>query len=303
MAMVPNSEWVFDFYHRIACYFAFEDGLHREDQDIKRGLQNMVFPVLHLMSLGSVASLLTNTIRDNFPNECPKDMVMSYSSKSCRHGAITECANSGQLTIFDVCGRSGHSTGTTVDTYYDKSNPITGLGAAKARNGYINCNSKIVLPHLKAIGVGESTIKRLMDKVFTISVPLFFEDGLLYPILRICLASLILHHCQVSQDLGCTSFIASSLKDRFRQASISDARFPNQSPEQVLVKWSAFIREDMNRRLQDYLEVSPDLASLALGVNSTMKMILEMKSDVSSMVWKQKNLEVQVASLESEMGS
>ena len=58
----------------------------------------------------------------------------------------------------------------------------------------------------------------------------------------------------------------------------------------------------MNRRLQDYLEVSPDLASLALGVNSTMKMILEMKLDVSSMVRKQNNLEVQVASLESENG-
>ena len=302
MGMVPHSQWVFDFYHRFACYFAFEDGLHREDKDIKKGLQNKVFPALNLMTLGSVASLVTNIIRDNFPTECPQDMIMSYSSKSCRHGAITECANSGQLTIFDVCGRSGHSTGTTVDTYYDRSNPITGLRAAKARNGYVNINAKIVLPHLEAIGIGEPTIKRLMDKVFEISVPLFFEDGLLYPILRICLASLIMHHSQVCNDLGCTSFIASSLKNRFRQASISDARFPNQSPEQVLVKWSAFIREDMDRRSQDHLEVSPDLASLVLGVNSTMKMILEMKSDVSSLVRKQNNLEVQVASLESENG-
>ena len=119
MPMVPHSQWVFDFYHRFACYFAFEDGLHRDDKDIEKGLLNMVFPALNLMTLGSVASLLTNIIRDNFPNECPQDMIMSYSSKSCCHGAITECANSGALTIFDVCGRSGHSTGTTVDTYYD----------------------------------------------------------------------------------------------------------------------------------------------------------------------------------------
>ena len=302
MGMIGNENWIFDFYHRIGCYFAFEDGLSRDEAEIKKGLHYTVFPNLHLMKLSSVTTLITNIIRDNLPEECPREMKMSFSAKSCRHGAITECANMGHLTIFDVCGRSGHSTGTTVDSYYDKNNPITGLRAAKARNGYSNTDSKIVLPELEAIKIGEPILKRLMEAVFKVSIPLFFEDGLLFPILRNCLASLILHHREVTHELGATHYIVSSLQKKFREAKVYDPRFPNHSPEAILIKWSNMIKEDMHRRKCDVLDVTPDIVSVAAGLNSALKMMITMKTDISTLVRKQNDLELQVAILESENG-
>ena len=77
-----------------------------------------------------------------------------------------------------------------------------------------------------------------MKIVFKVSIPLFYEDGLLYPVLRTCLASLILHHRDVVRELGPHHYIVSSLQKQFKEAKINDIRFVNQSPEAILAKVS-----------------------------------------------------------------
>ena len=50
------------------------------------------------------------------------------------------------------------------------------------------------------------------------------------------------------------------------------------------------------------LDVTPDIVSVATGLNSALKMVIDMKKDLSTLVRKQNDLELQVASLESENG-
>ena len=82
----------------------------------------------------------------NFPPQVPPVMRVKFKARSGRKGGITEMGICGKLTIFDGCQLSGHSTGTCVDNYYDKTNPANGLRAMKARVGYHNVDSPVVIP-------------------------------------------------------------------------------------------------------------------------------------------------------------
>ena len=65
---------------------------------------------------------ITSAIRGVLPNNLTQEMVKRYSAKSLRKGSITQLMMKPGLTVGDVCGRSGHSTGTNIDTYADKRN-------------------------------------------------------------------------------------------------------------------------------------------------------------------------------------
>jgi hypothetical protein len=52
--------------------------------------------------------------------------------KLSRRGSITElCSHSNIQALLDACGRSGHATGTSLDSYLDKSFIVRGLVAAR----------------------------------------------------------------------------------------------------------------------------------------------------------------------------
>lgn len=73
------------------------------------------------MNDGGVSKKITAIIRANLPEGCPKDLKDSFSAKSLRKGSITELSTHRALDGMDVCGRSGHATGTTLDPYVDKT--------------------------------------------------------------------------------------------------------------------------------------------------------------------------------------
>ena len=51
--------------------------------------------------------------------------------KSLRQSSITESLNSNKIPAPEDASRTGHSTGTCMDSYCDKTNPMNGLYAAK----------------------------------------------------------------------------------------------------------------------------------------------------------------------------
>ena len=105
--------------------------------------------------------------------------------RSLRKGGITEYANNGQLSVFDACARSGHSTGTTVDSYIDKNNTLHGIRAARSRVGYQNLDGKDFLPRLDALGSeNQESIESLIKELYLVNIQEFRIMGTLRPVLR-----------------------------------------------------------------------------------------------------------------------
>jgi hypothetical protein len=53
--------------------------------------------------------------------------------------------------VFSVCARSGHTTGTTIESYPDKNNVLRGLPEANSLIGCDNLHSRVVLPSFKPL--------------------------------------------------------------------------------------------------------------------------------------------------------
>ena len=129
-----------------------------------------------------------------------------------RKGGVTKIAINGKVTVFEECQLTGHSTGTGVDYYYDKTNPANGLRAMKARVGYHDIDSPFVVPSLDVLGKEcKKNIDRFMSKLYKdICVPQFLPGGELRPVLHIATTSLILYHNEVTRDVGQSNFISST---------------------------------------------------------------------------------------------
>jgi hypothetical protein len=121
MPVFPNkSTYESDVFHCLGGWFLCEDGLHRSHNE--QGFETFLFPSLHRIRNDSVTKKITSAIRGVLPNNLTQEMVKRYSAKSLRKGSITQLMMKPGLTVGDVCGRSGHSTGTNIDTYADKRN-------------------------------------------------------------------------------------------------------------------------------------------------------------------------------------
>ena len=100
-----------------------KDGLLRSEDDISKGLGTNSFPGLHCINDASVAKQVTAVLRSCLPIITKKH----YSSKSLRKGTINIMAGHTDATVFSVCAHSGHTTGTTLESYLDKHNVLRGL--------------------------------------------------------------------------------------------------------------------------------------------------------------------------------
>ena len=152
MAMVPHKKhYLADFYHAFGSFWAVERGLFRSSED-ELAIGNYVFPDLHRCQDSEVTKKVTRVIRDNLPPGCPQKIVNSFSAKSTRQGSITEALGHRAIQTSDTCARSGHTTGTSVDSYYDRTCIILGLRAAKALCGYDDVDGDIKVPRLECLG-------------------------------------------------------------------------------------------------------------------------------------------------------
>jgi len=72
----------------------------------------------------------------------------------------------------------------------------------------------------------------------------------LYPILKICLAFLIMHNPQVERDCTVQNIVSSTLRDAAERAGISDSRIPaNLGRQHVFNNWSDLIEQDYEQQL------------------------------------------------------
>jgi integrase len=108
-----------DVLFLFGAYWALEDGLFRH---MRRGFDSgqelahflkFVFPTLQKHNLSWTAKRITENLREFVPST----MKLSVSSRSTRKAATTQLSIHRQMTAPAIIARTGHSSGTSTDTY------------------------------------------------------------------------------------------------------------------------------------------------------------------------------------------
>jgi hypothetical protein len=237
------------FYHALGSFWLVESGLYR--RSVESASAQFVFPDLHGIKDPSVAKKLTQIIRDSLPIGVPQSIKDSLTVKSLRKASITTLAAHGDISIFDSAGRSGHSTGTTQDSYIDRNCTAIGLRGGRVLAGSATCRKDVQPPRMEWLGIeAVPHVARFIKALFVVSLEDFFPDGALYGVLGIVTAALVMHHKQLSQDFAGSQYVIVDLMVKAaREASIVDTRCSTPTdPAGVLEYWSDVIDENFKKQ-------------------------------------------------------
>ena len=102
-----------------------EDGLFRSKEDVGKDSGTNAFPTLHRINDESVVKRMTTVIRESLPEGTQKH----FASKSVKKGTVNIMSEHPNATVFSVCARSGHTTRTTLDLYYEKEQSVEGAAS------------------------------------------------------------------------------------------------------------------------------------------------------------------------------
>ena len=69
------------------------------------------------------------------------------------------------------------------------------------------------------------------------------------------MASLIMHHNQVTSDFGPGNAVCAKLQEAARLANIADDRYPGLAPETLLCRWSDIVKKE-------FIPANPDIVSV-----------------------------------------
>ena len=285
MPMVPDKKhFLLCTYHSLGSFWAVEQGLMCSDK--QESCASFLFPYLHGLKDTSISNKVLNVIRDQLPPGCPKKLKDCFSGKSIRQSTITILLLNRHLSYTDITGRSGHESGTELDTYGDKRCISTGLRAAKILAHYSDPDAETKVPKLDLLP--SDSVKRLLGKVFAVSemMSAFNSSGDLYIVIEICLASLIMHHNDVTASYGTHNTVATKLRESARSAAISDSRFPGEAPEVILAKWSTIVKDSFNSLNPDIARVTADddvVKSLMKAINQQTQLMQYMNTKIDTL--------------------
>jgi hypothetical protein len=121
----------------------------------------------------------------------------------------------------------GHSTGTSLDLYIDKKNVAKTLPAANALHRWHSVYAKVVLPQLESLGAEIlPQIESLMTAMYTVSFLEFKPGNRLYLVLKICTASIIMHHIDFEINCLPQNRVSSTLRAAAARAKIVIQEYP-----------------------------------------------------------------------------
>jgi hypothetical protein len=289
MPMVPDDRWIFDPYHSFGAYWMMEDGLWRDDDQIAKGKMNAVFPSLHSVRPDGVGKKMAKKIRDNLPAGVPDEISKRFTAKSTRIGGITTLCKHKDMNVLRVCARSGHSTGTNLDSYRDLSDVVAGLPAAKTIHGYTDIHADVVLFSFDGIGC-EIDVSGLIDNLFVCNNKLFKEGGALRAIVVTAAASLVAFHNEVTKDLGYDNPLSSKLRDIARKMNLKDPRFPHATPETILSEWSTKILADFQNKSAASPSTQPEIGAIAEGLDILIRKVNAISAEVAALVQQRNDL-------------
>jgi hypothetical protein len=164
---------------------------------------------------------MTVIIRQNLHKDCSLNINQSFMTKSLRRGSIGDLTLHSDITVFQACARTGHSTNISIDSYIDTTHPSKAIPATNVLARKSNIHAHIVLPKLNSTGLlNAAQVDKLVDNLFLVNVPAFDKGGNLRVVLRTCAENLIMHHMQLTRKNPCNA-ISSHLYEAASGARIA----------------------------------------------------------------------------------
>jgi hypothetical protein len=208
-------------------------------------------------------------------------------------------------------------TRTSLDSYIDKRNVAKTLPAANALHQRHSIFAKVVLPQLESLGAEVFLkIESLMTAMYTVSIPEFQPGNRLHPVLKICTASIIMHHVDFESDCLPQNRVLSTLSAVAARAEISDPRVPqNLGPQEVLNFWSKTIKADFQNQFNaskvESLESKPGnqqllcnmVLDLTKEIRESRKEIREMRSSFNAVVLENASHKATISTMANEMNN
>ena len=180
-----------DFYHAMGCYAMMENGFVSK----KEVSQDFVFPSLHAIRDQQVATNLTKLIRKYLPKRFTKAIKTSFSSKSQRKAGVTLLSADPNMRFPQIHARTGHSSGSHMDSYLENVGLVLSLPACLSMNGYKNLYQDVYPPTFACLGIAhQSMAKKLILQLFHVSSKDLKEDGRLYSFTIVMGATLVMYH-------------------------------------------------------------------------------------------------------------
>jgi hypothetical protein len=153
-----------------------------------------------------------------------------------------------------------------------------------------------------------------MTAMYTVSIPEFQPGNRLYPILKICTASIIMHHIDFERDCLPQNRVSSMLRNAAARAKISDPRVPhNLGSQEVLNYWSKLIKADFQNQHQvskiesvanetgNQQQLCNMLLDLTKEVRESRKEISEMRTSFNAVVLENASHKATISTMGSEM--
>jgi hypothetical protein len=144
----------------------------------------------------------------------PACIAKLVCSKSLRKGATTEMAIHPYLDHKFLLLRSGHSSQYN-DRHYTASVTAGSLPGFKALAGWPLTHSKVASPSL---GCLPQSKEALIEKLYIISIPEFKINGRLYPLIKVCTASLIMSFKDFNRAVGQSNAVTLALVNAVKLA-------------------------------------------------------------------------------------
>ena len=267
MPMFPNKDdWKSDFYHSVGAFWAVEWGLHRPAT--RQDTESFLFPHLHSIKSDNVSKKITAIMRSVLPDDIPERLQREISSKSLRKGSVSQLLINHDLSIGEICSRTGHSTGTNLDSYADDRNVVRGIAAGKALAGWSNVRASVNVPSFECIRSDDPAtakdVDSFIERLFVVSLPDFQPGGHLYRVLETCAASLVMYHNQVTTELNADNVISSRLRE---VACLAKIGRHGMAAAVVLARWSDAIHADYHSKNPEIAETTPDMSGLTATIN------------------------------------
>jgi hypothetical protein len=277
---VYNGGWICDFYHSMGAYFALDSGLLRTASQSPL-CKKRLFPDLYNKRNETVAKDLTNVIK----SFCTSDeMKKLTSSRSIRVGGITALKSNSYVPDSCVANAAGLSFGNSTDNYFKPGPDLAIISANALCDWPFPSQQHVHPPSLDALfgKVPEYTNEKLrgllmslISHIFprSLGIPQFQEHGILYPFLRTCLASFIMHHRNVKRDVGDTHELVVVLQNKFKLVLQLDN---NTTADHVIDHWGEIIQKDFELQNKKSLIIAKhDADSSSIEFQRSLTFVIE----------------------------
>lgn len=247
VALVPHQSCPF-----LCSFFALGliigpgQGLRRTNLQVDEGLLLPVFPSLYVQDSSAVCRKITSSLQSGLIDSAPDEVRQGCSQKSMRSGAVTELSMHPASTLFTVAARSGHSTGTNVDSYLDPMKLERSMPGAKILAGHANLDRVVQAPVPWWIDGSLVTLNSKMSfkpqfermhRTWLAGgrVELFYKGKPLHMLSQILLCVQIMHYADIRREnphCHWTQYMNQLARD-------AELTAPGYSwPEEILVLWS-----------------------------------------------------------------